>query len=194
MARVTITRQDTGEALEIDTAPSVDVSRSWSVTANPVERGAAVTDHTQPLPAEMQITGIITGIDVQGAGRYGAAKYEWLQAWVIAGYASLWDVVVPGRPGLTNCLVTACQIGMTMDDFLSITIGVREVRLVDAQTAGALIGASAGGATKGRVPAGKPPPKTDPDLATTAEDGAQPTESGGLLYQGSVFLGIIPAG
>jgi hypothetical protein len=177
MARVTFTRQDTGETLELDVASSVDLTRSWAVTSHPVERGAAITDHTQELPAEMQIAGTVTGLDVQASGEYGAAKFEAFQAWIRSAATSLWDVVIPDRPSLTDCLVTMLQQGMTQDELISVTIGVREVRIVDAQTTASLISAGGGGGSGGGGT--KPPPQTAGDLATEEQDGVQ----GGILYE-----------
>ena len=192
MPRVTITRQDTGETIEIDSTQTVDWSRDYAVTAHPVERGAAITDHTQPLPAEMQISGIVTGLDVQGAGAWGSDKYAAFKRWIESAYSTLWDVVVPGRPGLTDCLVTTLRIGMTMDEFLSVTLGVREVVIVDAAQTADLIVARAGGVSRQKVPAGKPPPKTEADLAPEQQDGAQGTEPGGsLLFNLGQTLGVL---
>lgn len=197
MARVALIRQDTGEAMELDAAPSVDWSRAWAVTAHPVERGAPITDHTQALPAELQVTAIVTGLDVQAApsplaGLHGAARFEAFRAWIESAATTLWDVVVPDRPSLTGCLVSALQIGMTMDGFLTVTVAVREVQIVDAATVARITPASqAGGSSGAKVPAGKPPAKTEADLAPEAQDGAQPAGEGGLLYQSAVFLGIL---
>ena len=46
--RVTITRQDTAETLEIDNVTTAGLGFQWAVTAHPRESGLPVTDSTTP--------------------------------------------------------------------------------------------------------------------------------------------------
>lgn len=174
---VMLIRQDTGESIEIDTSKSVDLNYNWSVTSHPVERGAEISDHTQRLPSEMQISGILTGMDIerQGtSGTHGKLKYQTFLDWTVNASTTLWTIVVPKRPGISDCLITALRFTMTMDDFIEVTIGVREVRLVDSRTTAGLISTGGGGG-------GGASNSVRGDLDAEAQDGVQETRSG-LLW------------
>jgi hypothetical protein len=170
---VALIRQDTGEVIEIDTTKSVDLNYNWAVTSHPVERGVEISDHTQRLPAEMQLVGVLTGLDIERAGTYGTygkMKYEAFRDWMIGASTTLWTVVVPKRPSMVDCLITTFRYTMTMDDFIEVTIGVREVRLVDSFTTAPIYSVSTGsGGGVGRNPSAS----SRAELSPEAQDGVQ---------------------
>ena len=177
MPFVAMMRQDTLESLEIDISKSADFNYNWAVTSHPVERGAEISDHTQRLPSEMQIVGILTGLDTgrEGtSGNSGTLKYQAFRDWMVSASTVLWTVVIPNRFTLSDCLITALRITMTMDDFIEVTIGVREVRLVDSRTTAGLISTGGGGG-------GRSSNSVKGDLDAEAQDGVQETRSG-LLW------------
>jgi hypothetical protein len=185
---VTLIRQDTLESLEIDVSSSVDLNYGWSVTSHPVERGAEISDHTQPLPAEIQINGIITGFDLKRAGTTGTAgpnKFSTFKQWMLSASTTLWTVVIPRRPSLANCLVTTFRVAMTMDNFLTVTIGVREIRLVNSRTTAPIYAVSTGsGGGVGRNPSAS----TAAELAPEAQDGVQEPRAGFLWNTGKSIM------
>jgi len=176
MGRVTITRQDNGESLEIDIVSDANLTRSWAITSHPVERGAAITDHTQPQPASLNLSGTITGIDINNLGQSSAAKFDAVNNWLISSYSVLWDVVIPDKPGLLNCLISNLQLSMQQDDLISIGLDLNEVVIVDSRSTTSIIAVKTGGAYKQKIPVGPPPAKSEPDLSQSFEDGAQTTE------------------
>jgi len=192
MARVTITRQDNGESLEIDIVSDANLTRSWAVTSHPVERGAAITDHTQPQPASLSLSGTITGIDITNTGQSGAAKFDAVNNWLITAYATLWDVVIPNKPGLLNCLISNLQLSMQQDDMIGIGLDLNEVVIVDSRSTNSIIAVQTGGATKQKIPVGPPATKAAPDLAEPSNDGSQTTEP--AVQQESFLYGIVNLG
>ncbi len=183
--RVVITRQDTGESLEIDCVTTADLGRQWAVTAHPRERLLPVTDQTTPLPSDFQISGIVSALDIDGAGLVGQQRFEAVDRWITDAAAALWTITVPGKIGITDALVSSERIGMDLDGKISLTVSVRHTAIVDAQTTARIVGGAGTGSSQGKIPSGKPSAQTAADLAEEEQDGTLPT---GLLKAGVDFV------
>ena len=183
--RVVITRQDTGESLEIDCTQTVDLGLQWAVTAHPRERSLPVTDQTTPLPTTLQLAGIVSALDIDGAGLVGQQRFERVRQWVVDGYASLWTIDVPDKLGIADALVSDARFGMDLDGKIAITLSVRHTAIVDTQTTAQIVGGAGTGSAQGKIPAGKPSTKAAADLASEQQDGTLPT---GVLKAGYDFL------
>ena len=174
--RVTITRQDTAETLEIDNVTTAGLGFQWAVTAHPRESGLPVTDSTTPLPTSLQISGIVSGLDIDGAGLVGEQRFARLRQWLQEGYAALWIVDVPGKFNLVDALVVDARIETGIDGKIDISISVRHTAIVDAQTVARISAVQTGAGSSGsqRVPYSKPPASTEADLAEEQQDGTLP--------------------
>lgn len=188
---VTITRQDTAESIGIDNVTVASLGFQWAVTAHPRESGLPVTDSTTPLPTSLQISGIVSGLDIDGAGLIGEQRFARLRQWLSEGYASLWIVDVPGKFNLVDALVVDARIETGLDGKIDISISVRHTAIVDAQTVARIsaVQTGAGSAGSQRVPYSKPPANTEADLAEEQQDGTLPASTLDTIVTLSGFRG-----
>ena len=186
MSRVVITRQDTNESIEIDVVQSAGLTLEWAVTSNPREARLPSTDSTTPLPTAMQITGVVSALDVDGSGLVGQQRFDRLRQWFAEGYAQLWTVTVPDKFGLRDTLVKSASLTADQDGRIQVSISVRYTAIVQAQTVARLYAVRTG-SSSGRVPAGQLSAATEADLAEEQQDGTAPTS---LLLSVGRFLGV----
>jgi len=122
--------------LEFDVVPSETHNRAWTVTDNPVERGAPISDHIDPRPATLTLEGIVTnapiGVDADQE-LPGRAERWWLE--VEALLAQLTTVtVVTGLQVYPNMAVTNLSTARSTEAAIRVSMQLRQVRIADSRT------------------------------------------------------------
>lgn len=149
--------------LTLDASVSQTHSRTATATEHPVEVGADITDHVQPMPPTLAIQGIISA---QSLTDEDAAPGRELDAW--AALNQIIDDAVPVT--ITTTLATypgmvLLRVATTRDGQQNIrpTLELRQIRTVDQQTV--------------LLPPERIPDKPKRAAATKTQDtGRQPTD------------------
>lgn len=132
MARYRLTRAD-GRSLTFDGVASISFSTSNRVTDHPVENGATISDHIQPLPDEVTVVGLVSESPLswqsaRGGEAHVAAAIRFLQE----SRRELLTLSGPRIGTLSNLALTRFPYEVTAMRGLSLQVGLRRVTVAEA--------------------------------------------------------------
>ena len=185
--------RETGEAIALDNTFEVGVSHLSIVSDHPIERGVNVSDHSQPRPAEITISGVVTETPLVVAGRSTTFEgsdnrgREVVAALVAAkDDGALLDVIVPGSGLIEGVVVQSIRSTVVSVTATRVSITLRQIRHAEPVSVS--------------IPPLRPSPSASPGLADEQDVGRQPTEnpesvegaeSSSVLYALSTAFGWI---
>lgn len=168
----TILYADDATFLRFDSATSVRVTASDSVTRHPTERGVIITDHVQAEPLVVSIVGVFTESpmesQVAGSGATegldGAARVRAGMDWLNSHRRQRLTLTSDRRDDIDNLIITRLPDDVEVRRHRVVTLELQQVMVATTEYV--------------QIPPEMPPAATSHAVATAAELGEQGTVSG----------------